>query len=160
MIRICSASAARRELSDMSVADEGVARSNRNSELPALVSLDMSTSAWMERFGGLVHEWSGAAVHGIAALRLGDALDHQRFKYFRIEIGQPLEVQAGLANLVLPQLGEERLPPAAPGEDIDDQVPAANGKGCEAGLPGVTALVRVAVPAVANDAGPPHLRRL
>src|SRR4029079_10598873 len=75
----------------------------------------------------------------------------------RVQVCQPLEVQARLAHLVLSQPGQQRFLLSPFGHNIENEFPPAYGKAGETRLPCSSALVGVAVGTVADNARPPHL---
>jgi len=77
-----------------------------------------------------------------------------------VEIGQPLEVRARLAHLVLAEPGQQGLLTVAFAIQVHHQFAAADGEAHEGRLAGTPALVGALVDAVADDARSPHSGRL
>src|SRR5688572_4267580 len=88
--------------------------------------------------------------------RAGDELLEHRY----VEIAQLLEIQTRLAHLVLANLGQQGLLSVSFRRQVHHQLAAADSKTGHGSLPGASALVGVAVRAIADDAWPPHLWRM
>ena len=91
---------------------------------------------------------------------LGHRPGDQLLQNFLVEICEPLEVQAGLAQPVFAEFGQERRLLAARGHQVDDQLAPSHCKAGFARLAELAACQRVAIRPEAHDAGTPHLRWL
>ena len=103
---------------------------------------------------------SGGAGAWMAAFDFGNRFGNERLEDLQVKVRQALEVKAGLAHLVRPEPGQALDLPGTLRNEVHDQLPAADCEADEACVARVAALVPVGVRAVADDARPPHSRRL
>lgn len=96
----------------------------------------------------------------IAPPHVRDRAGDQLLEHRPIEVGQPLEVQTGLAHPVRAEPGQQGLLLVLLRYQVDHQLATTDCEARQWSLPSVSALVGVPVGAEADDGGSPHPGRL
>lgn len=96
----------------------------------------------------------------IAPHRLRGRQSDECLEDIHIEIREALEVEAGLAHLVLPEHGQEFRLPGIVHAEVHHEVSAPDGEGRERRLARVPAFISLGVGSKANDTRSPHVRFL
>src|SRR5688500_17597311 len=92
----------------------------------------------------------------IAPSCLRDRTDDKLLERRSIKVSKLPEVQARLAHPVLAKPGQQGSLRLSFSHHVDHQFSATDGKACQGGFPGSSALVGVPVGAITDDAGSPH----